>query len=371
MFWNRIQVGDRERALVARNGRLLGIFGPGVHRVARAPFTEVEIELARLDAIAYLGDWTSHLARAATPLRDQHFVLVETGDTEIALVYADGRLHEVLPPARRRLYWKDAAAISAEIVRVIDAPEAPAAALPALERLGREAPITLAHVEENHAGLLYLRGRFARLLAPGRYAFWNAAQPRVALVDLRSQIIELLGQEILTRDKVTLRVNVAAEYRVADPVAAATRAADVHAALYRALQLAVRRTLGRRTLEQILDEKTDLAPEAAAAVRSAMAALGLEVADIALKDIILPGEMRAILNEVVAAEKQAQANLIRRREETAATRSLLNTARLMEDNPLLVRLKELETLERIIGKVDRVAVSDGFSGLLTNLVTLR
>jgi len=95
------------------------------------------------------------------------------------------------------------------------------------------------------------------------------------------------------------------------------------------------------------------------------------VGSIALKDIILPGEMRDILNQVVSAEKQAQANLIRRREETAATRSLLNTAKLMEDNPILVRLKELETLEKLVEKVDRLTVNNGFEGLLENLVSIR
>ena len=102
-----------------------------------------------------------------------------------------------------------------------------------------------------------------------------------------------------------------------------------------------------------------------------MNALGVEVGAIALKDIILPGEMREIMNQVVSAEKQAQANLIRRREETAATRSLLNTAKLLEDNPILVRLKELETLEKLVEKVDRVTVNGGFEGLLENLIEIR
>lgn len=93
--------------------------------------------------------------------------------------------------------------------------------------------------------------------------------------------------------------------------------------------------------------------------------------EIALKDIILPGDIREILNQVVTAEKQAQANLIRRREETAATRSLLNTARLMEDNPLLVRMKELETLERIADKVEKLTVVGGLDSLLEQTVTLR
>ena len=102
-----------------------------------------------------------------------------------------------------------------------------------------------------------------------------------------------------------------------------------------------------------------------------MEAYGVRVSVIALKDIILPGDIRDILNQVVTAEKQAQANLIRRREETAATRSLLNTAKLMEGNPLLVRLKELETLEKIADKVEKITVVGGLNALLERTVTLR
>ena len=109
----------------------------------------------------------------------------------------------------------------------------------------------------------------------------------------------------------------------------------------------------------------------AEAVRAEMAGIGVRVGAIALKDIVLPGDMREILNQVVSAEKQAQANLIRRREETAATRSLLNTAKLMEDNPLLVRLKELETLEKVSEKVEKITVLGGFDGLLNQVLTLR
>ncbi len=96
----------------------------------------------------------------------------------------------------------------------------------------------------------------------------------------------------------------------------------------------------------------------------------MRVGSIAIKDIILPGDIREILNQVVTAEKQAQANLIRRREETAATRSLLNTAKLMEDNPLLVRLKELETLEKVADKVDKITVVGGLNSLLERTVTI-
>jgi len=157
---------------------------------------------------------------------------------------------------------------------------------------------------------------------------------------------------------------------VADALKAKQSVKDYAEHLYRTVQLAVRQTLGRRTLEEILAEKVDIDESVAAEVRKEMEAFGVRVGAIALKDIVLPGEMREILNQVVTAEKQAQANLIRRREETAATRSLANTAKLMEDNPLLVRLKELETLEKIAEKVEKIQVFGGFDTLLQRMVAL-
>jgi regulator of protease activity HflC (stomatin/prohibitin superfamily) len=178
------------------------------------------------------------------------------------------------------------------------------------------------------------------------------------------------GQEILTRDRVTLRINIAAEYRVVDPALAVSSVKDFADALYRALQYAFRKTLGSMTLDQILEKKVTVDAEAADKVRADMAAIGIEVSEIALKDVILPGEMREILNKVVTAQKEAEANVIRRREETNATRSLLNTAKVMAENPVMLRLKELEALETIAAKVERLTIYNGTSGLMNDIVRL-
>jgi len=110
--------------------------------------------------------------------------------------------------------------------------------------------------------------------------------------------------------------------------------------------------------------------EVHASVAAKAAEYGFELRGVGLRDVILPGEMRAILNQVVQAEKAAQANVIKRREETAATRSLLNTAKLMDQNPTLLRLKELETLEKVTEKVDRLTVFGGLDGVLKDTVTI-
>jgi regulator of protease activity HflC (stomatin/prohibitin superfamily) len=364
-------VGDQERVVLIRDGRFQRILEPGAHTVWALNAT---LERHSLRYPAFESEWSDFLAQERPEIAKRYFTIVETGDWQVAVVYLDGKFWRVLGPGKRALFWRGAAAVTAEVLDVRDRPEAPAAVAQALARLGRPAAehVTAAVVNEGQTGLLFINGRFVRALEPGAYAFWNAAgSPRVEIVDLRVQAIEIPGQEILTKDKVAVRVNVWAEYQVTDPALATRTLRSFQEHLYRALQLAVRQTLGRRTLEEILAEKVDIDETVAAEVRREMQAFGVRVGAIALKDIILPGDVREILNQVVTAEKQAQANLIRRREETAATRSLLNTAKLMEDNPLLVRLKELETVEKVAEKVAKITVHGGFDTLLQQLVNLR
>jgi len=368
LILQRILVGDQERALVIRKGRFERIVGPGEYWVW-APGAEVLKHSVREGVFA--SPWADYLAKEQREIAERHFTIVETGDLEVAVVFLDGKLAMTVAPGKRVMLWRGPVDVTAEVIRVKDQPEVSAAFSQALVRHGSGVPVTYATVDEGKTGLLFIESRFVRSLGPGVYGFWNAAgSPRVEVVDLRLQTLEIPGQEILTKDKVSIRVNVWAEFQVADALKAKQSVKDYAEHLYRTVQLAVRQTLGRRTLEEILAEKVDIDESVAAEVRKEMEAFGVRVGAIALKDIVLPGEMREILNQVVTAEKQAQANLIRRREETAATRSLANTAKLMEDNPLLVRLKELETLEKIAEKVEKIQVFGGFDTLLQRMVAL-
>jgi regulator of protease activity HflC (stomatin/prohibitin superfamily) len=141
--------------------------------------------------------------------------------------------------------------------------------------------------------------------------------------------------------------------------------------LYKELQFGLRAAVGTRTLDELLENKDAIDEMVSTHVKGKMAAIGIEVQSVGVKDIILPGEMKAILSKVVEAEKMAQANLIKRREETAATRSLLNTAKVMEDNPTALRLKELEMLEKVTEKIGNISVYGGLDGLLKELVKIR
>jgi len=176
-------------------------------------------------------------------------------------------------------------------------------------------------------------------------------------------------------DRVGIRVTLTAFARVIDPEKAALASTDVNATLYRLIQFAIREAVAARTLDEILAARDTIDREVRAYVTERAAELGAEVGEIGVKDVILPGDVRELLNKVVEAERVAKANIIRRQEETAATRSLLNTAKLMENNPLLLRLKELEALEKLVEKVGRIdlhtgAGTGGFDALLSNLYKL-
>lgn len=369
-MFRRILIGDTERVLVIRKRRFEDILQPGEYwlfTLARG----YEFERYNTRTPVFENELADTIVTQYPDVAARNFEVVETTDSQVAVVYLDGKLAEVVGPGQRKLYWRGALAIAYQVIDVVAQPVVPVPLIAPLVRLGKPAPATFTVVEEGKVGLVSLDGRRLQEIGPGVYGFWNAVQtPRIELAELRRQTLEVTGQEILTRDKVAIRVNVTAVFEIVDAVAANAGVTDAREYLYRTLQIAVRQYLGKRTLEEVLGEKTDLGDAVAAEVRQEVEPIGVRVGLIALKDIVLPGEVRDILNQVVTAEKQAQANLIRRREEVAATRSLLNTAKLLGENPLLVRLKELEALEKVAGKVGKITVVGGLNALLERTVTI-
>ena len=144
---------------------------------------------------------------------------------------------------------------------------------------------------------------------------------------------------------------------------------DYEKQLYTLLQLILREYVGSLKLDDILKMKQEISTYVLNAVQAKEQDYGVNFLHAGVKDIILPGEIRDILNTVLIAEKRAMANVITRREETASTRSLLNTAKLMEENQTLYRLKELEFLEKISENIGTISLS-GKDNLLESLNTL-
>jgi regulator of protease activity HflC (stomatin/prohibitin superfamily) len=319
--------------------------------------------------------FTSNLTKVImSKIPDQaqdHLTTIQTSATEVALIERDGQLFSALGPDEKIYVWNDAGPWS---VSKIDVSKDFAVSPDLLKRAGVSRIVNYFYVKEvldGQVALVYIDGAYDRKLGPGLRGFWRIGKSVVfKIIDTRRQSLDVSGQEVLTKDRVTIRVNIAADYKVVDPLLATTKVKDFEDALYRSLQYAFRKTLGALSLDQILEKKVSIDADAAEKVKTEMAEIGIEVKEITLKDVILPGDMREILNKVVTAEKEAEANVIRRREETNATRSLLNTAKVMADNPVMLRLKELEALTEISAKVDKLTIHNGTSGLMNDLVRL-
>lgn len=373
MFWTkRVVIGDGERGLVYRNRQFERVLEAGVYRWFD-PFGRIEVKTFAIASPEYAGhDVDALIARLGARL-EKVFVLADLGADEVGLVLKNGKLEDVLAPGTRRLYWRGLVEVQVQRVSLAESLEVRGDVLSRLRQLGTLSRVAVAvDVPAESAGLVFVDGRLVRTLSPGAYAFWNFRKNVAAeVIELRVQSVEVSGQELLTRDKVSLRVNLAASMRVADPVAARTRVAKYGDQLYRELQYGLRRAVSSKTLDELLGDKASLDADIFAYVRGKVGGFGIEVLGVGVKDVILPGEMKEILNSVVQAEKAAQANVIRRREEANATRSLLNTAKLIEENPTLMRLKELEALEKVTEKIDRFTVFGGLDGVLNQLVSIK
>ncbi|CCD86779.1 conserved protein of unknown function [Bradyrhizobium sp. ORS 285] len=369
-----VTVADGERALVWRDGQLVRALGPGRHALLD-PLHRLAVQLFDVVKAEYPADRYAVLKAARPDLATELFAAVETGANEIAIVSLDGRPAHLLTPWQTRVYWKVATRIEVERVDITDDVRVSARHLAMIER-NRPGIVTESVVENHEAGLLHVDGKLAERLVPGRHAFWAVGRKiEVKRLDLRPTALEITAQEMLTRDRIALRVTLTAFRRIVDPEAVVATTPDVDAWLYRLVQFAIREAVASRTLDEVLAAKASLDAELRDYVRARLDGSGVEVTELGVKDVILPGEIRDLVNKVVEAERLAKANLIRRQEETAATRSLLNTAKLMEENPLLLRLKELESLERLVEKVGRIDLhageGAGLDALLTKLVRLK
>ena len=377
MIFQKTVIAPQERGLRYVNGALTDILQPGVYWTCRL-FGGVVIEVRNINDPAFEYEYVDILLETAPLLVQQHFVLADINDDEVGLVYYNDRLSRVLTPGTRQLFWAEPKLVAVNIINYREAPRVPQDVAGLMSRRDvtintiKHGAIAMARVAQGTVGLILVDGVLVDMLQPGFAMYWQFdREVKIRTLPTRVVTTDVSGQEILTRDRVSLRINLSAAYQITDPMMAETQFANTDEFIYRELQLALRRAVGTRTLDEVLADKTSVDSVIASDVTEPLAAVGIDIKSVGIKDIILPGDMKDLLGKVVEAEKVAQANMIRRREETNATRSLLNTAKVMESNSVALRLKELETLERVTENVGSLSVYGGLEGVMNGLVQLK
>ena len=265
MRFKTLRIAEHQRTAWYRDGDFQDILTPGKHRfwkrLGRTEFDTCDINDSqwRTPRLRYLV--TRHRDRL-----EAHLNVVTLGAHEMGLLFVNKVATALLAPGSVSAFWKGANDIEVKITDVQSELDVPQAWVQAMNRAGNamEVGSALAHVQPVQVSkgfevVLLVDGEVERVLSPGRYAFWRAGRELTTLtVDKRLQEIEVNGQEILTKDRVSLRVNAALQYRVVDAVKAMIDTPDIQAFAYRSVQFALRQAIGTLTLDELLADKTQL-----------------------------------------------------------------------------------------------------------------
>ncbi len=353
----QIEIMTNERAFLVEDGRPVKYLAPGVHRVWAAFKVQRVEKVSTVGLLAELDE----LRLALVPVEDLQ--LISLAAHERGLITRRGKpalwlgagVHQVWTVERQvdRATGVVTPLIKVEVIDTSAVETKPLTTDVAVLARGRD--YVEATAPEGHVVVRYVDGQLDAVLPAGRHAAWNTLKTvTMAVIDLRERVLAVNGQEVMTKDRVSLRLNLSATFKVKDAKRLAVVARAPDDVVYLAMQLAAREAVTTRTLDELLGLRDELSKVMTPSVRDRAEGLGLELIELGVKDVILPGEMKELLNKVIQAQKEAEANVILRREETAATRSMAQTAKVLSENPLLVRLKELEAYKELAAKVGRV-----------------
>lgn len=361
-FMRRVKINKHEIGLVIKDRAYVRVLTEGKYWLLNE-----EIAIFNRFSEFTLGLWIDQLM-LVDGFREE-VEIVDVPLNHLALVFIDHKLVYVYPTGKHAV-WKSNLNIRIQYENIAD--------YRILESVGRELLNTLPlknyirelDIAAHEKAVLLVDGKLMGVLDAGTYTYWkNINKIEVKRVDMRVRNLELTGQELLTKDKAQIRMNFVAQYQVKDVEKALLENSDYERQLYVMLQIALRNYVGLQSLDELMLSKDQVNEAVHTSLKVTSEMLGIDLLHSGCKDLILPGEIRDIMNQVLVAEKRAQANVITRREETASTRSLLNTAKLLEENAMLYKLKELEYVERMAEKISEISLN-GNGQLLDQLKTL-
>jgi regulator of protease activity HflC (stomatin/prohibitin superfamily) len=198
-------------------------------------------------------------------------------------------------------------------------------------------------IYEYQRGVLFYFGRFHKILGPG----WNLTlrlSQKITVLDIRPIIQVIPGQELVTSDGIGLKASLVATYEIVDPHKAITGVVDYKQAVHLTLQLAIREIISPMPIDDVLIKREEFGEKLMSICSSKIELFGIKLIQAEVRDLTIPADMKVIFAQVVKARKEGQAILEKARGETAALRSLANSAKMIEGNPALLQLRTLHTI---------------------------
>lgn len=212
-------------------------------------------------------------------------------------------------------------------------------------------------VDEHRRVPVYKHGRFAGVWGPG--AHWSRfGQSTGPAIDVRRTQTTIGNQDLLTSDGVGLRATVVVEYQVVDVALALNSTQNYVESLYVSAQMALRDFIASMAADELLTRRGEASAILLASVSLQAEQVGLAVHQVQIKDLMFPGELKQMFAKVAQAKREGEAALERARGEAAAMRSLTNTAKLVEANPVLLQMRLLQQMGESSGNTWMVGVSE-------------
>lgn len=231
------------------------------------------------------------------------------------------------------------------------------AVLGALSIMARIETVT---VYEWQRGMRYQNGKFDALIDPGRYRIWRTTTT-IRPVDVRADLSQITGQELVTSDGITVKISLTVEQRLADPVKAILEVVDYDEAVRSTIQIALREVVGSMTGDEVLEKRSEIGAQVFERSAEKVKALGIELKAVDVRDLMLPAATKRLYAQIVEARQRGLAALEQARGETAALRSLANAASLIEKSPALFQLRLLQQMESSSGNTFVVGTPVGIT----------
>lgn len=352
----KIQINQNQCGFLLKDGCFVKTLYSGIHRYIKAMGYEVVVE--DMEGMVEFDKAPREVLLKEDETFAGKVLRIRIPEGHIGILKENGVARKILPEAEY-LYWNVWGRYTAELLDMREPETANQAGKACLAQIPQKYYKKI-EIQPGELGILYYNNQVVRELETGTYYYWLYSKDVLCrVVDLKTKPLEISGQEILTADRIGIRINLMCTYRVVNPRAMIENIKNLENQVYACVQLVIREYVGRYRLDELLQQKEEISRFIFKRLKEAEKDYCIEFKSAGIKDIILPGEIRDIMNTVLVAERRAQANVITRREEVASTRSLLNTAKLMDENKTLYKLKEMECLERICAQVGNIQVGGG------------
>jgi regulator of protease activity HflC (stomatin/prohibitin superfamily) len=203
-------------------------------------------------------------------------------------------------------------------------------------------------LREYERGVVFQLGRFWMVKGPGLIVVWPVIQQMVKM-DLRTVVLDVPPQDVITRDNVSVKVNAVVYFRVLDPQKAVIQVADFLTATNLLAQTTLRAVLGKHELDALLAEREQLNLDVQKTLDAQTEAWGIKVSNVEIKDVDLNETMVRAIARQAEAERERRAKIIHAEGEQQAAEKLLEAAQMLARQPQAMQLRYLQTLGNIAG----------------------